>query len=167
MTNVKILKLSPTAQIPQKAHKNDACFDVFCDRIERVSDDFFIAYLGFALEIPVGWKGVLVPRSSFTKYKWLVQNSPGQIDCDYRGELQFRFRAIPEKVDVVDVKLPLKYGRDREISQIRLKYPEFPFNVGDRIGQLYFEPVHQVDFTQIEKLTPTVRSENGFGSTGC
>lgn len=147
--NIKILKLSPTAQIPQKAHENDACFDVFCDRIERVSDAFFIAYLGFALEIPIGWKGVLVPRSSFTKYKWLVQNSPGQIDCDYRGELQFRFRAIAS------------YLHDDCI-----KYDAFPFNVGDRIGQLYFEPVHQVDFTQIEKLTPTVRSENGFGSTG-
>ena len=148
MLDIKIKKLTETAQIPVKGHQTDACFDVFADRIEKLDPDFYIVYLGFALEIPEGWKAVCVPRSSFTKTKWLVQNSPGQIDSDYRGELQFRFRAIPNSTDCDSY------------------YSKFPFKIGDRVGQIYFEPVHQVSFIETDNLTETKRNEGGFGSTG-
>lgn len=148
MLDIKIKKLTKTAQIPVKGHQTDACFDVFADRIEKLDADFCVVYLGFALEIPEGWKAVCVPRSSLTKTKWLVQNSPGQIDSDYRGELQFRFRAIPNSPDCDSY------------------YSNFPFNVGDRVGQMYFEPVHQVTFIESDNLTETKRNEGGFGSTG-
>lgn len=156
MLNIKIKLLSETAKIPVKAHPTDACFDVFADRIERIEDDFYIVYLGFALEIPEGWKAVCVPRSSFTKTKWLVQNSPGQIDSSYRGELQYRFRAIPNRVRL----------DDQSTWGCVLRYPEFPFKIGDRVGQMYFEPVYDVNFVKTTELSQTNRNEGGFGSTG-
>lgn len=156
MLDIKIKLLSETAQLPLKAHPTDACFDVFADRIEKIEDDFYVVYLGFALEIPENWKAVCVPRSSFTKTKWLVQNSPGQIDSEYRGELQYRFRAIPTYfVDAV-----LCDGTHG------MTYDAFPFKIGDRIGQMYFEFVQPINFIEVDNLTPTNRNEGGFGSTG-
>lgn len=165
MLDIKIKKLTKTAQIPVKGHQTDACFDVFADRIEKLGTDFYVVYLGFALEIPQCWKAVCVPRSSFTKTKWLVQNSPGQIDSDYRGELQFRFRAIPAKTNVHQFSVSHR-GIRQEREQLVLEYDEFPFKIGDRVGQMYFEPVHQVTFIESDNLTETKRNEGGFGSTG-
>lgn len=159
MPDIKIKLLSETGKIPVKAHPTDACFDVFADRIEKLEDDFYVVYLGFALEIPENWKAVCVPRSSFTKTKWLVQNSPGQIDSSYRGELQYRFRAIP-----------VGYGTLKSPELFKPKtgfiFDEFPFKIGDRVGQMYFEPVHEVNFIKTHELSPTNRNEGGFGSTG-
>ena len=165
MPDIKIKLLSETAKIPVKAHPTDACFDVFADRIEKLEDDFYVVYLGFALEIPENWKAVCVPRSSFTKTKWLVQNSPGQIDSSYRGELQYRFRAIPTKIGVNQFFVK-HHGMRHEREQLILSYDEFPFNVGDRVGQIYFEFVQPINFVQIDQLTETTRNEGGFGSTG-
>lgn len=165
MLDIKIKLLSETAQIPVKAHPTDACFDVFADRIEQIEDDFYVVYLGFALEIPDNWKAVCVPRSSFTKTKWLVQNSPGQIDSSYRGELQYRFRAIPKKADIHQFSVQHR-GNRQEREQLVLVFDEFPFRVGDRVGQMYFEPVHEVNFIKTHELSQTNRNEGGFGSTG-
>lgn len=165
MCDIKIKLLSETARLPIKAHPADACFDVFADRIEKIEDDFYVVYLGFALEIPENWKAVCVTRSSFTKTKWLVQNSPGQIDSSYRGELQYRFRAIPTKIDVHQFVATYN-GNRQERERLILKYDEFPFKIGDRVGQIYFEQVHEVNFITSLELSQTNRNDGGFGSTG-
>ncbi|MBV1952526.1 MAG: hypothetical protein KUG64_10090 [Cycloclasticus sp.] len=43
---------------------------------------------------------------------------------------------------------------------------EFTIEVGDRIAQLVFVPVEQVEFEQVEQFTDTHRGEGGFGHTG-
>jgi dUTPase len=43
---------------------------------------------------------------------------------------------------------------------------DFPFMVGERVSQIYFEEVTNVEFEQVEVLTDTQRGENGCGSTG-
>lgn len=147
--NVKIKKLHPNAVIPKRASELAGGWDVVATEIIQESDDFVICKLGFSLQPSPNCKITLVPRSSLTKTKWIVQNSPGLGDEDYRGEYQFRFRAIPE----INV---LKHS---------FWYPEFPYKVGDRIGQLYIEEVIPIEWEEVEELSTTERGEGGFGST--
>ena len=154
MKVIKLKKLNELAQIPQQATENDGGWDVVVTEIEQVSEDFVICKLGFALELPKGHKLTLVPRSSLTKTKWILQNSPGLGDWGYRSDYQYRFRALPESI-----KFNFKKFR------FEIKYPEFPYKVGDRIGQVYLETVIPTKFEIVEELSETER-KGGYGSTG-
>ena len=149
---VKIKKLSPLFKLPEQATEFAGGWDVIATEIEQVSDDLVICKLGFALEIPFGYKLTLVPRSSLTKTKWVIQNAPGLGDSDFRHEYQLRFRALPESIY-------------RAGNGPILEYPEFPYEVGDRIGQIYLEEVIDIKFVESEELEESKRL-GGYGSTG-
>lgn len=148
---IKLKKLHPNAIIPKQATEFAGGWDVTATEIIQEADDFVICKLGFALELPIGYKLTLVPRSSLTKTKWILQNSPGLGDADYTGEYQYRFRALPLIEDLF-------------VDYI-IDYPEFPYKVGDRIGQVYLEEVIPMEFEEVDELSETERGEGGFGST--
>lgn len=128
--------------IPYKGSEGAACFDVKAVSV-NMENELFEVGLGFCTEIPLGYKGVIVPRSSFTKTEWVMQNSPAQIDADYRGEWIIKFRYVGNKTS-----------------------PIFPILKGERVAQIYFEKVEPVNFTIVDELTNTKRNDGGFGSTG-
>lgn len=138
---VKFKKLHADAKLPVKGSLDAACYDVYATSIVKTGPGKVTVGLGFATEIPKGWKGVIVPRSNITKYHWVISNSPGQIDSDYRGEWKVVFTSTREQTT-------------------------FPYNVGDRVAQIFFEEVNGVDFLEIESLDESERGEGGFGSTG-
>lgn len=148
---IKLKKLHPDAVIPKQATELAGGWDVTVTEIIQTEKDFVICKLGFALELPKGYKLTLVPRSSLTKTKWILQNSPGLGDADYTGEYQYRFRALP-------IIVPNTMG---ELTE----YPKFPYEVGDRIGQVYLEEVIPIEFEEVEELSSTKRGTGGFGST--
>ena len=148
---VKLKKLHPNATVPKQATEFAGGWDVTATTIEIKQNDLVICKLGFALEIPKGYKLTLVPRSSLTGTRWVMQNTPGLGDCDYRGEYQIRFRAIPEDISLISNELI---------------YPKFPYIAGDRVGQVYLEKVIYTDFEIVDELNDTVRGEGGYGSTG-
>lgn len=156
---VKIKKLHPNAKFPEKASKLAGGWDVTVTEIIQESPDFVICKLGFALELPDGYKLTLVPRSSLTKTKWVLQNSPGLGDQDYLGEYQYRFRCIP--TGIINVT-----SGEKSYDYRILKYEEFPYKIGDRIGQVYLEEVISIEFEEVEELSSSERGEGGFGSTG-
>lgn len=148
MLKLKIELVHPNAKIPIKASEKAACWDVFAADIIKQSDNFYIVDLGFKLQPPPGYKIVLVPRSSITKTYLIQQNSPGQGDEDYTGTYQYRFRCLPETA-----------------FHPHLTYLKFPYEIGDRIGQIYLEKV--IDFEFEEGIVEnTERGAGGFGSTG-
>ncbi len=100
--------------------------------------------LGFKTEIPKGYKGIIVPRSNLTKFSWVLNNSFGVIDADYRGEWMAIFTPIINGGPI----------------------PEFPYSVGDRVAQIYFEEVLPISFDVVSELEKSERGEGGFGSTG-
>ena len=73
-----------------------------------------------------------------------MQNTPAQVDEDYRGEWRVRFRYIGNR----------KY------------FIQGPYQIGDKICQIYFERVNDVEFEEVEELSDTKRGDGGFGSTG-
>jgi len=144
MLKVKFKKMANNVKLPVKGSSQAACFDVFAHSITFDLNGNAVVGLGFKTEIPEGYRGVIVPRSGFTKCNWLMNNNMGIIDSDYRGEWMMKIKPF-----------------DKPISDSFL-----PFGVGDRCAQIYFEKVLDVQFQEVDELSDTDRSEGGFGSTG-
>jgi len=96
---------------------------------------------GLRLALPLGYEAQIRPRSGLAiKHGVTLLNSPGTIDCDYRGEV---------KVIVIN------HGSE-------------PFTVkrGDRIAQMVIQPVIRAMLIETASLEDTARGDGGFGHTG-
>ena len=156
---VKIKKLHPKAVIPQRHSDLAAGWDVVATEIEleriiSLDDNIAICKLGFSLQPPANYRVVLIPRSSITNSYWVMQNSPGCGDPDYTGEYMMKFKCLP-----IDVEL------NHDSSSAMLNYEDFPYKVGDRIGQLFLQEIIHIEFEEVDELNSTERGEGGFGST--
>lgn len=160
MIFIRFTKLDEKAVVPRYGDSGAACFDLTVTRIDHFGDNKAVLHFGLAVEIPEGYKLLLVPRSSFTHKGWLMANAPGQIDASYRGELQMRLEAIPTVIEEL-----LCHG-DGDETYFRMIYPPLPFKVGDRAAQAYPEKVIQAQFQEVDTLSETARGLGGFGSTG-
>ena len=145
---IKLQKTTEDARMPIKGTADAACYDVYAHSITISNDGKVTVGLGFKTEIPRGYKGIIVPRSNLTKYFWILNNSYGVIDSDYRGEWMAIFTQLPV----------LSGGITGTTS--------FPYNVGDRVAQIYFEEVLSISFDVVPELEQSDRGELGFGSTG-
>ncbi len=88
-----------------------------------------------------GLAAVLLPRSGLGHKNGIVLgNLVGLIDSDYQGPLM--------------------------VSCWNRGSTAFTVNPGDRIAQLVFVPVVQVEFDLVEDFAATVRGAGGFGSSG-
>ena len=151
---VKFKKLTDDVRMPIKGSSHAACYDVYAHSIVHREDGKVQVGLGFKTEIPKGYKGVIVPRSNLTKFNWVLNNSFGVIDSDYRGEWMAIFTPL---------KGPYLVSSPGNTQSV----PEpFPYAVGDRVAQIYFEPVLEVTLGIVEELEDSDRGEGGFGSTG-
>lgn len=91
---------------------------------------------GLALEIPKGFLGFLLPRSSITTKDMILKNSIGLIDSGYRGELKLRFMGSAD------------------------------YKVGERVGQLVIMPFPEIELEEVDELEGSERGIGGHGSTG-
>lgn len=138
---VKIKLLSPDAKIPTYAHNTDAGADIYAaDNGTYISWDVIEYKTDIAIQLPVGYYGLIYPRSSISKYGLTLCNSTGIIDEEYREEIKLRFR-------VTDTKQPKFYVK------------------GDRIGQIILQKKKPIEFEQVEELASSKR-DGGFGHTG-
>lgn len=97
---------------------------------------------GVAIALPPGYVGLVNPRSGLALSSGVtVLNGPGTIDAAYRGEIS----VILINTDA------------QESCHIRR---------GDRIAQLLIMPVVQASLVEVSDLPGSVRSSQGFGSSG-
>jgi len=96
-------------------------------------------HLGLSVEIPDGFFGMMVPRSSIVKRGLRMSNSVGIIDSDYRGEV----KAVFDVIDFSDI-----------------------YQTGEYVCQLIILPVIKFDLIEADELNETDRGTGGFGSTG-
>lgn len=136
---VKVKKLVPNAVIPHYAKDGDAGLDLTATSVEE--NETTITYgCGLAFEIPKGYFGLAVPRSSNSKKTLLLTNSAGIIDSGYRGEITAVFK--------------------------KTEYPTKAYGIGERFAQLIILPYPQVELEEAEELSATERGTGGYGSTG-
>ena len=131
------------AKVPQYAVEGDGCMDLFS--VSAEVDDFgnIVYDTGISIEIPVGFVGLIFPRSSVSKTGLSLRNSVGVIDSGYRGTIKLKFCELNE----VDNPLP-------------------KYSPGDRVGQLMIIERPKIELVEKESLSKTTRGEGGFGSTG-
>jgi dUTP pyrophosphatase len=96
--------------------------------------------LAIHIEDP-GLAAVLLPRSGLGhKHGIVLGNLVGLIDSDYQGQVYVSC-----------------WNRGSE---------PFEIGVGDRIAQMVFVPVAQVEFQRVAEFQTSHRAEGGFGHTG-
>jgi dUTP pyrophosphatase len=140
--SIKVHKKLPNAVIPSKAHSTDIGLDLVALKVHKIINQDIIMYdTGISVKPPPGFYLEIVPRSSITKTGWMLANSVGIIDPDYRGTLYIvLIRVLPDAKNLI-----------------------FPFCY----CQLVLRKIENYPVIEVEDdFSSTVRGEGGFGSTG-
>ena len=141
---INIKKLSSNAKIPSYATDFAAGCDLYSSSSEKISfnpGETKLIKTGIAMEIPLGYAGLIYARSGLATKRGLAPaNKVGVIDSDYRGEIMVALHNHTIEVKEID-----------------------PY---ERIAQLVITPYVKGLFNEVDDLNETKRGENGFGSTG-
>ena len=154
--NVKIKRLSETAQLPTKNFDSDAAFDLYADiqdtfkpfgstedvkGIKIMPGQTVKVSSGVAMEIPEWYWGAVYARSGLaTKQGLRPANCVGVIDSHYRGPIIVAIHNDSNEVQII--------------------------HHGDRIAQFMLAPVIETSFEEVNELSDSDRGEGGFGSSG-
>ena len=148
MPPVKIQRLPHAEGLPLPAYATPgaAGMDLACALpadapLSLAPGEYAAIPTGFAIALPDGFEAQVRPRSGLARNHGVsVLNSPGTVDCDYRGEIAV---------------LLVNHGpASVEISR------------GMRIAQMVVSPVVQIMLEESGELSQTARGSGGFGSTG-
>lgn len=143
---IKFKKVHPKAQEPVYATAGSAAFDLYIclDNSTYLNPgECKIISTGLAIEIPEYHAALVLPRSGLgAKQGIVLGNLVGLIDSDYRGTWGISV-----------------WNRNHNGEA-------FKISNGDRLAQVIIVPIVLADFEEVDQLVDTVRSNNGFGSTG-
>lgn len=116
-----------------------ACID---ERIEIEPGETSLIPSGIAIHLAdPGFAAMILPRSGLGhKHGIVLGNLVGLIDSDYQGQI-----------------LVSCWNRGKS---------SFELNPLERIAQMVIVPVVQANFNIVEDFSPSLRGEQGFGSTG-
>jgi dUTP pyrophosphatase len=144
---LKILdaRLGKEIALPEYATTGAAGLDLRACLNEAITlnaGDSLLIPTGLAIYIDdPGLAAVLLPRSGLGhKHGIVLGNLVGLIDSDYQGEIL--------------------------VSCWNRGTTAFTINVGERIAQMVFVPIVQVEFEQVEAFAQSSRGVGGFGHTG-
>lgn len=154
---VKFKKLTPQAFIPQASTEEAAGYDLRIPETVTIHLGRQVIPLGFAIQLPRGYKADIDPRSGFSSKGMegfcsvidMTENRPSRFDSD-----------------VVHGMVDSDYtGGVGVIINNRSGY-EFILKRGSRIAQMVIVKHETVTFTEVEELEQTERGTGGFGHTG-
>lgn len=144
MDRINVKKLRANAVLPTYGSAWAAGADLYACLEETVTIEpgkTVLIPTGLAMEIPVGYAGLIYARSSMGVKRGLAPaNKVGVIDADYRGEFMVALHNHGSTAQTVEH--------------------------GERIAQLLVTPVITPGFAEVEELSDTARGSGGFGSTG-
>ncbi len=96
---------------------------------------------GLYMQLPEGYECQIRPRSGLAlKNGITIVNSPGTVDCDYRGEVKI---------------ILMNAGSE-----------DFTVNDGERICQMVIKEYTRVTWEPVERLDRTEREDGSFGHSG-
>ena len=141
---VKIKKMNERAHLPTFGTDFSAGADLYCAENGKLainSGETVFLDTGIAMEIPIGYVGLVFARSGLAcKHGLRPANCVGVIDSDYRNSIKVALHNDGE-------------------------YPQF-VDEGERIAQIIILPYPKIQFTEVEEISDTTRGLSGFGGTG-
>ena len=141
---VTVKKLRDDAVIPTYGSEYAAGADLYAcaeSITEFAPGETKMIPTGLAMEIPVGYAGLIYARSGLATKKGLAPaNKVGVVDSDYRGEVMVSLHNHSTETKTIEPH--------------------------ERIAQLVITPYLTAIFEEADELSDTVRGEGGFGSTG-
>ena len=84
---LKICLHYPEMPVPSRGHASDAGIDLTAMAYEAKADHVFFIDTGVSVQLSQGYYLEVVPRSSIVKKDFIMANSVGIIDPDYRGRI--------------------------------------------------------------------------------
>jgi deoxyuridine 5'-triphosphate nucleotidohydrolase len=140
--SIKVYKTDKDAVIPSKAFEEDAGYDLtIIKKIKDFNSKTTLYDTCIKIEIDEGYYTEIVPRSSISKFGYILANNIGIIDNHYRGNLMIALTKIAD--DAPDIELPFK------CCQLIVR------------KQIYSDLYEITD----DNLSSTLRNDGGFGST--
>lgn len=144
MKPIKIKFLNENAIMPTYGSNEAAGADLYACISESITiqpgESAWIS-TGVAMELPVGYVGLVFARSSMGVKRGLAPaNKVGVIDSDYRGEIRV-----------------VLYNHSKEPQTVQ---------PNERVAQIAVMPVITPGFELANELNNTQRAGGGFGSTG-
>lgn len=125
--------------MPTKAHEDDAGFDLYAPRRFAVfAHESAAIDLGVHFQIPKGYVGFLKSKSGLNVNSGLT--CEGVIDSGYTGTVHAKVYNNSDK--------------------------DYFFEKGDKVTQIVFLPIPEVELVEVDTLADTERGANGFGSSG-
>jgi dUTP pyrophosphatase len=140
---IDLVQLDLDLPLPTYAHQGDAGVDLVARETATIgaAGGRVLMPTGISIAIPVGWCGLLMPRSGLAlKHGIGIVNAPGLIDSAYRGEI---------KVVLINTDPSNEYHVAR----------------GDRVAQLVIQRVEEVTWNVVDALDGADRG-GGFGHSG-
>ena len=142
MIELKVKILNDKAIIPSYAHNDDSGLDLFSiECVEILSSESKLIKTGISIELPKNTEAQIRPRSGLAlKHQITVLNTPGTIDSGYRGEIGV---------------ILINHGKKK-----------FKIKIGMKIAQMVISSIIKANIIKTNKITDSLRGQNGFGSTG-
>jgi dUTP pyrophosphatase len=140
---LKVMKLHPKAVIPKYQTRYSSGFDVHSiEDVTFAPGGTGLVRTGLAFELPCSTELQVRQRSGISlRYPNYINNAPGTIDEDYRGELII-------------------------LINNNNMFDNFTIHIGDRIAQCIVSPVIRGVIEEVKELPETERGDGGFGHTG-
>ena len=146
VVTIDVVQLPHGTGLPLPAYETAGAAGM--DLLAAVDTDLMIAPgeriavpTGLAMAIPDGYEVQVRPRSGLAiKHGITAINTPGTIDCDYRGEVK--------------------------VLLVNLGQVAVTISRGMRIAQMIVAPVSRGTWRAVDNLPETRRGTGGFGSTG-
>ena len=134
---IKFVKTHEDAKLPEKAHNDDNCFDLFAGEVSIGSNVVPVGIkVGF---ISPGFGFVIKPKSGLG-FKAGLQPHLGEIDTGYRGDCSVKMYNFSNK--------------------------DYNYAKGDKVAQIKIEKNYNVSVEWTDEVEEALRGEGGFGSSG-
>lgn len=134
---LKFKKITHGAKLPAQGTAGAGGIDLYCCGSYMLNGSYTLIPTGVAVEIPEGYVGLIITRSSTALND--IDVSTTVIDSDYRGQLFITARTKSGSIEVTH---------------------------GQRIAQLVILPLPAFKPEWADELSETARGSGGYGSTG-
>jgi len=147
-SGIKIIRTDKNNVLPRKAHRFDAAFDVYAQSDTVVPVGRSVIPLGFKIQMPLNCAAHIKGRSG--------NDSKGMLGADDKRH----------DADVLTGLIDPPYTGEIGLIINNHEKDSFMIKKGDRIGQIVFFEIPEIEFVEVEEFEETDRNEGGFGSSG-